>query len=124
MVAARGCLLLQSRLPTPPPTSRRSDALLLEQGHELRGLADLEEALWHVGLLAELGDLAEHRQVLVGDFERRRDDEEEEVDRLLVDRLEVDAVRLPAERDAQLVDDERAAVRDGDAAADARGPQV
>src|SRR5215471_10530394 len=44
--------------------------------------------------------------------------------RLLVDRLEVDALPLASERDAQLVDDERPAVRDRDAAADARRAEI
>jgi hypothetical protein len=42
----------------------------------------------------------------------------------LVDGLEVDALALPAERDAELVHDERPAVRDGDAAADPGGAEV
>src|SRR4029079_11582387 len=60
----------------------------------------------------------------VGYLERRRDDEEEEVYRFLIDRLEVDAVRLAAERDAEPVHDERAAVGDRDAAADAGGTEI
>src|SRR5205085_7601768 len=48
----------------------------------------------------------------------------EEVHRLFVDRLEIDAVLLPAKCHAQLVDDERAAVGDGDAAADARRSEI
>ena len=52
------------------------------------------------------------------------DDEEEEPHRLLVDGAEVHALRLPSEGDAELVDDERAAVGNGDAPPDARGAEV
>src|SRR5215208_4922222 len=104
--------------------SSTSELLLLQHRHELARLGDLHQALRDVGLLAELGDLAEDGEVLVGDLEGRGDDEEVEVDRLLVDRLEVHALALSAERDAQLVDDERAAVRDRDPSADACRAEV
>jgi hypothetical protein len=70
----------------------------------------LGEAPRDVGVLGELRELAEHRQVLVADLEGRRHDEEEVVDGLVVDGVVVDAGRLAAERDAQPVDDEGAAV--------------
>src|SRR4051812_46718315 len=91
------------------------DALLLQQFEELRGLREREKALRHVWLLRELRDLAEHREVLVGYLERRRDDEEEEVHWLLIDRLEVHPTCLTSEGDAELVHHERPAVRNGDA---------
>jgi hypothetical protein len=46
------------------------------------------------------------------------------VNRLLVDRLEVHANLFSAERDTQLVHDQRSAMWDGDAAADTRRSEV
>ena len=74
--------------------------------------------------LAELRDFAEHRQVLVRDLERRRDDQEEKENRLLVDRLEIDALTLSSERDAELRHDERAAVGNRDPATDAGRSEI
>ena len=63
-------------------------------------------------------------EVLVRYLERRRDDEEEKVHRLLVDCLEVEAPALSTERDAELVDHQRAAMRNCDPAADSRRAEV
>ncbi|MDB4876126.1 MAG: hypothetical protein JWM41_2572 [Gemmatimonadetes bacterium] len=44
------------------------DALFFEQRQELLGLGDLEQARRDVGLLAELRNFAEHRQILIRDL--------------------------------------------------------
>src|SRR5687767_7312518 len=100
------------------------DALFLQQRQELVGPVDREQSARHLRILAELRDLAEHRQILIRDLERRRDDQEDEVDRLLVDRLEVDALLLAPESHPELLNDEGATVRNRDPAADAGGPEV
>lgn len=96
---------------------RALDPFFFEQGHEFSGCGDFEEATRHVRFLAELGNFPKHRQILIGYFEGRCNDQEEEIHRFVVDRLEVYAVAFPTEGDAQPIDDQRAAVGNGDAAA-------
>src|SRR5262249_24366602 len=84
----------------------------------------LEQPRGYIRLLAELRDLPEDREILIRDLERRRDDEEKEIDRLLVDRLEVDSLFATAEGDAQLVHDERAGMGNRDPAADSCRAEV
>ena len=96
------------------------DVLFFEQIEEFgRGL-ELGEAIGHVRLLGELGDLAEDGEVLVRHFEWRGDDQEEIVHRLVVDGLEVDPFEPAAEGAAQPIHHQRAAVGDRDALPDAR----
>jgi hypothetical protein len=71
-----------------------SDPLLLQKRQELTRTADLRQPSGNVALLRELRDLAENREVLVGDLERWGDDQEEVVDRLVVDGAEVDSSGL------------------------------
>src|SRR5439155_447050 len=73
------------------------DVLLFQQLQELLRCGELREPVRHVRLLRELGDLAEDGEILIRDLERRGDDEEEVVDRPVVDGLEVDPVELAAE---------------------------
>src|SRR5437870_5468009 len=96
------------------------NVLVFEQLQKLRRRADPGELLGHIGLLRKLGDLAEHRQVLVGDLERGGDDQEEGVHGLAVDRVEIDAVELATERHTQPVHRQCAAVGDRDVVADPR----
>src|SRR5882762_7499809 len=100
-----------------------SDVLFFQQVEEFGGGLELGEPVGHVRFLRELGDLAEHGQVLVRDFEWRGDDQEEVVHRLVVDRLEVDPLESAAEGAAQAVYDEGAAVWDRDALAKPRRTQ-
>src|SRR4029077_20465265 len=90
------------------------NVLVLEELQKLRRRADPGELLGHIRLLRKLGDLAEHRQVLVGDLERGGDDQEEVVHGLAVDRVEIDAVELATERHTQPVDGECTAVGNRD----------
>jgi hypothetical protein len=53
-----------------------------------------------------------------------RDDQEEELHRLVVDGLEIETARLAAERDTEAVHHEGAAVRNRNAAADPGGAEV
>src|SRR2546430_14643839 len=57
---------------------------------------------------------------LIGVFQRRSNDQEEVVYRLAVDGVEVEPLRLAAERHPQPVHGQGAAVRDGDILADPR----
>src|SRR5258708_2164086 len=116
-ISSRRCACTSTR-------PRLSDGLFFEQLYELTRLGDFQEPLRHVGLLAELRDLAQHRQILIRHLERGSDDQKKEVDRLFVDRLEVDAAFLSPKGDAQLVDDERPAVGNRDPASDARRPKI
>src|SRR5689334_12324139 len=100
------------------------DPFFLKQSHEFSGLFQSEKPIRNIGLLGELGNLAENRQVLIRDFERRSDDQEKEVDRFLVDRLEVESTRFATKSYAQLVDDQRAAVRNRYSTANASGAEV
>src|SRR5437016_2014882 len=102
---------------------RLSDVLILQQLQKVLSRPHHRQLPRHIRLLRELRDLAEHGQVLVGDLQRRGHDQEEVLHRLAVDRIEVDAVELAAERYAQAVHGERATVRNRDILTDARRPE-
>src|SRR5689334_20596599 len=104
----------------PSSGNRSLDAFLFEESHKLRRLSQTEQSIRDVGLLGELSNLAEHREILIRYLERRRDDEEEKVHRLLIDGLEVQACAFSSERNPELVHHQRAAMRDRDSAADTR----
>src|SRR5690349_9699262 len=109
--------------PESPFSATTLNVLVLQQLQELRRGLNPRQLRRHIGLLRKLGDLAEDREILVGDLEGRGDDQEEVIDWLAVDRVEVDAFELPAERDAELTDRQGPRVRDGDVLADARRPE-
>src|SRR5437899_3143332 len=90
VVASLYCFMRSCRRATS------SDVLVFQQLQELLRRSDPGQLPRHVGLLGELSDLAEHGQVLVRDLEGRSDDQEEVIDRLAVDRVEVDPLELPA----------------------------
>jgi hypothetical protein len=87
-------------------------------GEQLEELIRDARRPWHrrPRFLRELGDLAEHGQVLVGDLERRGDDKEEIVHWPRVDRLIVDPGSRMAVGQAQAWNHEGATMRDGDPA--------
>src|SRR2546430_6197024 len=100
--------------------SRILNVLVFEELEELLRHGDLRELVGYVGFFRKLGDLAEDRQVLVGDFERGGDDQKEVVHRFAVDGVEIDAGELAPERNPQPVDGQRAAVGNRDIVADPR----
>src|SRR6266480_1488451 len=99
------------------------DILILQELQKVLPRAHHRQLPRHIGLLRELRDLSEDGQVLVGHLQRRGHDQEEVVYGLAVDRIEVDAVELAAERDAQAVHGQRTTVRDRDILTDARRPE-
>src|SRR5690606_37263503 len=109
------------------PVNLRGSPLSGLFGDEVQELVrrlELLEPLGNIGLLGELRDLAQDREVLVADLQGGRHDEEEAVHRLPIDRLELHPLRLAPERHAQPVHHERTAVRDRDPPADARRAEV
>ena len=94
-----------------------------QQPQEFPRLLELRQPLRDVRLLGELRDLAQDREILVRYFEGRSDDQEQVVNRPVVDGFEVDPVRLSAKRDPKPGHDQRPAVGDGDAAADTGRPR-
>ena len=94
------------------------------QGQELLRRLDSGQPLGRFRRAAQLRDVPQHGQILVGYLEGRRDDQEEVVHRVVVDRLEIDPRRFPAEGDAEPADDQRPSVRDRDPPADACRSEV
>ncbi len=69
---------------------------LVEQPEELIGLFESSEQRRNVFLFGELCDFAEYRKVLIRHFEGWRNDQEEVVHWLVIDRLEFDASSAPS----------------------------
>jgi len=110
-----------SRMPvdeTEPGHRGESDAFVIEELEQVSGSAEGEESVWNVGVLDELGDAPEHRQILVRDLVGRGDDQKEHVDRFAVHRLVVEAGAVEPERDPEIGDADSSAVGDRDAAAE------
>ncbi len=84
----------------------------------------MEQSLRHIRLLAELRDLAEHRQILIRHFEWGSHDQKEEIHRLLVYRAKVEPVTLSPKCHLQLAHDERPAMGNRDCPANSGGAEV
>jgi hypothetical protein len=98
--------------------------LLLQQAKQVVGGLERVQTVGDIRLFGQLSDLAEHRQVLIGDLERRRHDQKEVEYRLSVYCLEVGAFRQVAESKTQAAHHQRPTVGDGYPPAHAGRAQV
>ena len=80
-------------------------------------LREQRETTGHVRLPDQLGYAPEQGEVLVGDLDRRRHNQEQHPNRLPIHRVHCDAATVHAEGEAEPPDRERAAMGNGDPAA-------
>ena len=102
-----------------PPASRRVGLGAFGHHRVERGLVGRGAELSGDAGLAEMPRDAGERLQVIGAGALGREQEEDEVDRLVVERLEIDRLREPREQAEDAVEARELAVRDGDAAADA-----
>src|SRR5690606_37946739 len=100
----RRCRAEASANPESPAESPIPDvashALLLEKSEELLGLGEREETLGHIRFLAELCDLPQIVELLIGNSEPRRNFETEEIHPLLIEGPEIHAICLATKGDS------------------------